>query len=1023
MRLFLHEPTVVFAARVNQTTFTYPIASVTFDTVTTGAYTDISDSQTILFGSTAGASDLGQARVRLTPTSTVLYFGLSSQGNRIGEVNPVDNCYVTVVDSMLIWSKVPYIDASGVTYFDGDVAYTNQNVQSPPVSNAGPPFAATIDPGTGLITVDLSGADSFATADGETITGYSWDVKDGSITVGSSTTQDITATFGSGFRYVRLRVTDSNSKTHNTYVPILAIDPDDDPTIDAFQITRHTITAEGQELDIRLLQDVSTTSFPPGGMILISDGEPISPNDRENIVFYGWADTEDAEISAEDTGLLRDTTIHCLDVAGRLKQLPGYSQVLTHVASPAKWSEAFEPNLDFMLWYLLFHQSTALALADFTWSGTSTAFAFAELFADGSNLWDQVARKAQSMLPDRKLVCNRRGQLAIKSDPLIMQTGDRPVTAQAELTIADWQAISFTEQRRPRVSWLRANALQASNTTITPLFAIAPGTSPGQGSGEISVAENIAVSQTTLNQAAGHHYARLNAPQGLFTLTLPKSQNEAFDPARMDWVVLTITAEVAAQRGLTIGASNFLLHQLDVRYNYGRGGIVRTNTLRLERETVGIPAVTYVPAVAEQPTDDDPFTPPDVPDAPPSFDGGLSATPQNIALITDDGRYVVTSDFGSSPPTWTVDNSIQGNFSGDGMSFVVDPFSSLYRTGSGTVDGFYVTTSRIYKVTDIFGTPAETSLHTFAEGISNSGGRWRSIACSFGRFESVEANNPWIMAATAYNSGVTTRQGLHIIYSRDGGQTWSSEIQVSAFKPSGTLTGARYWPILWLSPRTPGFAVVVAKSQTGAIGGTQPYYTTDWGATWSVLTNPAVVTSPQVTDGGLAGGGYYVPWESNTDEQVVFHGYEVEESAKWERYLYKTTGASSVDVTPSAGNYGPRRGLFAVRAFDGNSQYMIACLTNSGGDDDIGAEESAVFVSDDYGLTWDLVLGPTTTTVNTQFPVEAAFSATDRNVAFVWGNEAMIQLTTDFGQNWENKRGSLTFSGGEEILGLVGGDA
>lgn len=129
-----------------------------------------------------------------------------------------------------------------------------------------------------------------------------------------------------------------------------------------------------------------------------------------------------------------------------------------------------------------------------------------------------------------------------------------------------------------------------------------------------------------------------------------------------------------------------------------------------------------------------------------------------------------------------------------------------------------------------------------------------------------------------------------------------------------------------------------------------------------------------------------------------------------------------MDVTPSAGNYGPRRGLFAVRAFDGNSQYMIACLTNSGGDDDIGAEESAVFVSDDYGLTWDLVLGPTATTVNTQFPVEAAFSATDRNVAFVWGNEAMIQLTTDFGQNWENKRGSLTFSGGEEVLALVGGD-
>lgn len=1020
LKLYLHQPTVVFAARVNQASFSWPMSQITYDTVTTGNYTDIGNSQTILFGSSAGASDLGASRIRLAPTSSVLYFGLSSQGDHPGEVNPVDNCYITVLDTLLVFSKVPYIADDGTVYQDGDIAYTNQNVQSPPVANAGPPFVATIDSGTGVITVNLSAADSFATASGATITDYLWSVgSGGTITVGSTTTQDITVTYSTGFRYCRLTVTDSNSKTHNCYVPILAIDPADDPTIDAFQITRHTITPEGQDLDIRLLTDVSTTAFPRGGMLIVIDGEPADGSDRENILFYGWADTEDAQIDAGDTGLLRDTTIHCLDVAGRLKQLPGYSQVLTHVASPTKWAEASFPNLDFMLWWLLYWQSTALALADFTWSGTSTAFAFAELFADGSNLWEQVARKAQSMLPDRKLVCNRRGQLAIKSDPMIMETGSRPLTTQANLTIDDWQALSFTQHHNPRVYWLRANALQASNSTVTPLFAIAPGTSPGQGGQEASVAENIAVSQTTLNQAAGHHYARLNAPQGLFTVTLAGSGNSSFDPARMDWVALTITSAVAAQRGLTFTEARFLLHQLDIRYNYGRGGLTRTNTLRLERETTGIPAVTYVPPAAD-PVDTGDFVPDDEAPTPPGFDGGLPSGVQNIALITDDGRYIVTNDFQSSPPTWTVDNSIQGNFSGDGMGFVVNPFSSLYRTGSGTVDGFYVTTTRIYKVTDIFGTPAETSLHTFAESITTAGGRWRSIAASFGRYQPVESDNPWVMAVTHYND-FGTKEGTYCIYSVDGGQTWSSEIQITAHRPTGSLIGARYWPVIWLSPRTPGYGVVIAKTQTGAIGGTAAYYTTDWGATWALMTSPAVVTSPQSTTGGVAGGAFYVPWEGNADEQIVFHGYEVEQSSDWERYLYKTVGGSSTDVTPSAGNYGPRYGLFSVRAFDGNSQYMVAVLASSGGDDDITAEGSAVFVSDDYGATWTLVMGPTTTAPNTQYPTEAAFSADNRNEIMVWGTEALIQYSDDFGANFEDKRGSLSFSGGELILGLVGG--
>lgn len=1024
MRLYLHTPTVVFAARVNQSAFQFPISSIVYDTVTTGAYTDIGNSQTILFGSSAGASDLGSSRIRLTPTSTVLYFGLSSQGNRLGEVNPVDNCYITVVDTLLVFSKVPYIDADGEMFFDGDIAYTNQNEEPPPVANCGPPFADEIDSGTGLITVNLSGTASFATAAGETITDYLWDVQDGTITVGADTDDEITATFGSGFRYIRLTVTDGNGKQHNAYTPILAIDPDDDPTIDAFQITRHTITPEGQDLDIRLLEDVSLTAFPAGGMVLVIDGTPVDGSDRENILFYGWADTEDADLSAEDTGLLRDTTIHCLDVAGRLKQLPGYSQVLTHVASPTKWSEASFPDLDLFMWYILYWQSTALALADFTWTGTSTAYAFAEIFADGSNLWDQVARKAQSMMPDRKLVCNRRGQLAIRSDPLIMETGSRPLSTQANLTIADWQSLSFTEYRNPRVSWLRAGALLASNTIIVSLFSIAPGTSPGQGSAQSSIDENIAVSQTTLNAAAGHHYARLNAPQGLFTVTLPNSDNLSFDPARMDWVKLTITAEVAAQRGLTFSEARFLLHQLDVRYTYGRGGIVRTNTLRLERETVGIPAVTYVPAIAEPVDGDTPFVPPVVPGAAPGFDGGLPVGQDVVGFIDRDARIWTCPDFTTpGEPTWSRNTAAATAASlttGSLRGFIVDPFSPGYRgVSGGDINGFVVSGTTIYKVTDLFGTPSYTSLHSLTSA-ANLVAELSQIGCSFGRFQATESDNPWLICVYNADSGVGPMR-VYVTYSVDGGQTWSSEIDVTGETRTQVK---REWsrPAIWMSPRTPGLAVVGCWATTGTTPDGALFRTADWGATWAAVTD----LDDQGVDMGL-GFSLHVPWLDNLDERVAYYGAFNETSNVFNYGLWRSVAGTATDISPTDGgkSYGPVRNQFGVRSLDTNRQYMLLAGAADNVDDvallDAGSDGvTALWKSSNGGDSWTRVTTDATTDITDDCVLQAAFSSDDPNTFYAWGNHGYLIFTQDGGSVMTDKS-PTTNASTAEILGIFGG--
>lgn len=1020
MKLFLLAPAVVFKARINQASFTYPLDSITYDGVTVGTYSVVAISQLVLFGSTEGADDLGRSWVRLFPDSDTLYIGRSSQGTRDGEVNLTDNAYITVLDLFVVANKTPYIDPDGEQFKNSDVAFTDQTDNSNPVANAGPAFAATIDPDTEVITVNFDAVGSFATAPGATITDYIWEVEDGTITVGAFDDEAITVTFPAGFRYVRLTVADDNANIHQAVVPVLAIDPDDDPCIEGFTIERHTITPEGQAVTVNVRGAIDRATYPEGTMALLVDGEPVDGNDRDNIHFYGWADTEPAAIEGTAAGLLTDVQLDLVDVAGRLRQLPGFSQIWQHAATPASWSEANEPNMDRFLHYLLDWSSTALHVADFTWSGTGADYAFTVLAAEGASLWDQVARKAQSMTPDHLFTCDRRGRLRVLPDPLLQDPGDRPITTQGIISSDDCADLRYQAQRAPTVHWLRSSAILASNAAVTAVFCVAPGEAPGQGLAAVDDGENLAASQAALNAYAGHKYARLNAPYGLFAVTLADSNYASYDPALLPWVALTITAGTAAGRGLSFTEDRFLLRRIDVRYSHAAAGLTKTIQLILERETSGPAAVTVTPAVAS-PVDTGDYIPPDTSTDPPSFDGGVSAGASKIALITDDGRTIRTTNFTASPPTWTVDNSAESSISGDGMGFVVDPFSPFYRTGSGTVDGFYVTESHIYKLTDLFGTTTATDLHTFAEAISDSGGRWRSIACSFGRYQPVEADNPWIMVVTHYNAGLTTKQGAWCIYSVDGGQTWSSEVQITAEKPTGSLIGTRYWPAIWMSPRTPGYAIVIAKTQTGAIGGTGAYYTNDWGATWQPLTLPAVVTSPQATTGGLAGGAIHVPWPENVDEQIIYHGYEVEQASEWERYLYRTTGASSVDITPAAGNYGPRRGLFAVRSYDGDRRYMVAVLADGAGNDEITTEETAVFTSLDYGDTWTLRLGPLTTAANAQWPVEAAFAGDDPNWIVVWGNEAYIQLSEDGGASWENKRGSLSFTAGEEILGLVGG--
>lgn len=823
--LYIDIPVPIFAARVNMASISYPITALTFDGVTLGAFGDIQTDMTLILGSSAGADDLGRVRVQNVASSTQIPVGRISQGYEDGQLTVVDNAYITVWDDFRVHSKPPYILDDGTQLKDSDITVGSYTTTEPPVANMGIGFVGTINAGTGKITVAFDSVNSFAVADAATIASVAWDVGDGTITVGSSTTSAIVATFPAGKRWVSLTVTDSNGKSHTARTRVVARDPDDDVMLQHFDAELE-ITESGQTLKAAIYDDIPQVTYPDGALVIFVEGEPASPTDRSQMKFIGWEQSNDSDIRSSKTGFLRKANLNAVDVAGRLANLPGFSQEIESKPTPANWSEMTAPNMDKYIHYLLLWHSTALALADYFPSDTGSDYPFVTFNSDGESLYDQVNDQAKRLLPDHLFTCNTLGQLQVVHDPQLQDASDRTTFSWGTFDEDFTEGIQFSYTRPPKQHWVRGHAMltQSDYTTIDgvdtllTVHCIAPGTAPGQGVSETETTEGLVPSQVTLNAVTGHRYARLNSRYGKINITSPDDTLFTdLEPANMQWVNVSLPPAYAAQRGLALEV-RCLVSRITRRYEAQRTGTLRKSQFELEVETEGTPALTVIPAgTTAVPVD--PIPPPD---------SGLITGQAKVAGI---GKFKVyrTSNFtnpsGSGGPTW---DAVDLTGADEILTWVVDPFSPGYAPGatSGSIDGWLASATKLYRVEDLFGTPSCSAVVTFANTAS-----WRTIQASFGAYF-FAGQNPWLICISYYGS-TGGHTGTWATYSKDGGATWAAEVQVSAFYDSG---GAVNPTGLFMSPRTPGLAYTAAHIATANPATSHGFKTVDWGATWTEMT-------------------------------------------------------------------------------------------------------------------------------------------------------------------------------------------
>jgi len=627
--------------------------------------------------------------------------------------------------------------------------------------------------------------------------------------------------------------------------------------IDSFEVVSRVLRPEGQTVTFRVYDDIPATTYPYGTLAMYWEDEYYGdtqeslygPTGRKHMRFVGWIATEPTRIEPSESGTLPYVDLVCKDVAGWLAQLPGFSQLVQRDASPSNFDQLIGLNIDRYVWYLLYWHSTALDIAPFTWAGGGETYAVPTLGSNGASLYEQANLIAGAA--DCVLTCDSFGRLAMKADPNRQPTGDRTSTVMQALDADDFSALDYTEQRPSTHHWLWLGGIEVDTTDADSLsggevvtyFCRAPGETPGQGLTFVQKSEMVVADQDDLNERAGHQYARLNADQSRFTLQLVHSNDGGIEPAYMQWVTLTLTSDYAAQRGLTFDTERFLPFEVSIVYDPDAG--TKEVTVVMEREVTGAEAVTYIPDKGSVPTYEDYY--PGSWDITPAGGISLSKGMNQVAAFDDNGYLLITTTFQNSSPSYTLTDL---SVSGTPQVWCADPFSAGYINGTGQIDGWLVTSTNIYKVSDLFGSASASSQKTFRTPSGDIA--THSIDASFG--------TDGAACVVSYYG----EDGTYVTYTTDG-SSWSAEAQLTAYYQTDTTTYDDISPGCYASPKTAGLVYTTAFKSNNSPAG---YVSTDYGANWSE-TNGA--NGPVMATGLSLADDIHVPY-NHADELKAYYG-------------------------------------------------------------------------------------------------------------------------------------------------------
>jgi len=964
---------------------------------------------TIDVGTAAGANDVGVLRVRKAPIAGRIYVAETAPGDARVEVGQ----HLTVRRERRVWQRLPYLHAEAAEsafdnlftmFVDYDLAYTNQNDAIQPHANitsdaAGNPArpADFVDAGQTYRTVTLHAGTSLALAAGAAIAAYLWDVGDGTITVGSTTSAAISARFPAGFRYIALTVTDTNGTAHTRYLPVWTHDAGT-PPLTTFDITRLEWNEQigGWEFALEFFGGDSTITdaqLPRGTTLCLwkvtTFGATATPAPACMVnARIGWL-TRDALVLR--VGGRSRYIVEVGGVATWLAQYATFPQGLTGVAGvPTAWHEIQKDHLSVDVavhWHLRVYAVGVLDQANFYPSGV-TDVGLTIGSKDGSVL--STVRDLATSARLSSVRADALNGLWLRRDVEFLDTKigsptDR-IARGTTLTLAsvDWRdarPLEFATSAVRPVGVTVGDGGAVSGAGVLALAGRAPGLTPGYGAGRATMPGQYlpaSGTQDVLNALIGNYHAAQNSTRPVLRIDL-LHPIDAIEPAWNERIGLLYGATTI--RGGTSMLGDFYLAR-SISISFDKATRRETVAWSLALATIGYAAeIVDVQATTITP-------PPDVvpPHFPPWTPETLGRGTGTIGMFTTSNQMAITRNFSASIPTWslTVLSALANWAGGTLLDFAVDAYSQLYlRTGTA-VNGWIVTTAGVQRITDIFGTPA---LGTATALYGSSPVPIRQI-----QFERGVQN--WGIVAS-YQPAT----GVRIAYTLNG-TTWT-EVAITAFYDNGGGGTNSPKPGLWLDPHRAGHAQVTAFAATGTCTGLTSvvYESVDYGASWAVKSGWDA--------GDWLAGNIVVPYQ-DTGATTVYHGWSVCVSTFDHRLYRNATDISPVVAGTSYGveaqGYGWRR--MAVSDVDANTLALVGAQDALGGIYGVFRTHNASAGAP----TWQTLIAP-----SASMPYRGVYVG-DRNLAYLIGyNGAIAQVD---GTTVNDKKGALSTG---TVVGICGG--
>lgn len=654
---------------------------------------------TVYVGTSAGAYDLGQVRLRGWAGGSDGTSGTMLVGE-VSEIAWQDDAYLTVVDEFGIWPRHIYIDVNGNIFMDRgyydevaganvDGSYTDQHLYPDPEPNLQPDAVVWL-PSSGNARVYFDASDSFA-LDGGALS-YSWafpgSVANGGLASAATWVEYNTA----GVYRAACQVTRNYppQSAFTGYRRIFVFDEDNYPAV-KFELLdcSGNYSQGGWSFRVRMWDEAYRSEIVDRAKCILFardwyDGTeqsigPIRTDQfggqylRPNTCCAGWIDGESITYDNEDGSVE-------FDVQGPkfwLEKITGFPHgVENSDGVPTDWWQYQDLTVRDGLWSFLHWRSTLTRNTDIYLTNDSREIA---VFSSPlSNLWNQIKSASEPAILAPP-VCDRYGTLIVEIPLNYEFSAGRAGTPTVwDVQLSDWREQIDIQRQTITPAGLHdvSGVYYSDSTTASAFFSLSPG-HVFRRFGAIKRQERLALfsTQATNNQLAGliHEAANNEYPNVDYRLS---GNWRIVDIVPRQRVIQSIS-ESDTERGIVWTDKKFLPRQISLLMNQGSMFVDMTCEAETGEAiaTDGDPPPDTPPPPTPIPT---PPPPTPEPEPPPSnlgamvLCGGIGISPSQIAI---------TFDFTATPPIW---------YDADPLNTLNGRFMSMAISG-GTLEA-YVTT-------------------------------------------------------------------------------------------------------------------------------------------------------------------------------------------------------------------------------------------------------------------------------------------------------------------------------------------